>query len=123
MGSVESIWDESKDQLYDFDLIKGKNGKPFIRFAELDFAKHGSAANWLESESFDLQSGYAPDAEKAMARADAFMLKYLEPAEAPPKEVESVHAELLKALGGDDEYLPYWLPYYDRRSKKKGEGK
>jgi len=123
MGSVESIWDESKDQLYDFDLIEGKNGKPFIRFAELDFAKHGSAANWLESESFDLDSGYAPDAETAMKRADAFMLKHPEPDKAPVKEVVAIHAALLKALGGDDEYMPYWLPYYDRRSKKKGGGK
>jgi hypothetical protein len=123
MGSVESMWDESKDQLYDFDLIEGKNGKPFIRFAELAFAKHGSAENWLESESFDLHSGYAPDAEKAMERADAFMLEHPEPDKAPVKEVEAVHKELLKALGGDDEYMPYWLPYFDRRSKKKGAGK
>lgn len=123
LGSVESTWGESKDQLYDFDLIKGKNGKPFIRFSELPFAKHGSAENWLESESFDLASGYAPAAEKAMERADAFMLAHPEPDKAPLKEVEAVHAELLKALGGDDEYMPYWLPYFDRRSKKKGGGK
>jgi hypothetical protein len=123
LGSVESTWDESKDQLYDFDLIKGKNGKSFIRFGDLDFAKHGSAENWLESESFDLDSGYAPAAEKAMKRADEFMLANPDPAKATLKDVEGVHAELLKALGGDDEYMPYWLPYYDRRSKKKGGAK
>jgi len=123
LGSVESTWDESKDRLFDFDLIKGAGDKHTIRFSDLEFAKHGSAENWLESESFDLVSGYAPDAEKAMACADAFMLKYPDPNEAPLKEVEAVHKELLKALGGDDEYMPYWLPYYDRRSKKKGKGK
>ncbi len=123
LGSVESTWDETKDQLYDFDLIKGADGKPMIYFSELDFAKHGSAENWLESASFDLHSGYAPDAEKAMERADAFMLEHPDPNDAPLKEVEAVHRELLKALGGDDEYMPYWLPYYDRRSKKKGEEK
>jgi AAA15 family ATPase/GTPase len=26
LGSVESIWDASKDQLCDFDLIEGNNG-------------------------------------------------------------------------------------------------
>ncbi len=123
LSSVESVWDASKDQLFDFDLIEGKGGKPSVIFSELDFAKHGSLENWLESKSFDLNSGYAPDAEKAMDRADAIMLEYAEPNDAPIKEVEAVHAELLKALGGDDEYMPYWLPYYDRRSKKKGGAK
>jgi AAA domain, putative AbiEii toxin, Type IV TA system/AAA domain len=123
LGSVESTWDKSQDRLYDFDLIKGKNGKPFICFSDLPFAKHGSAENWLESESFDLASAYAPAAEKAMERADAFMLAHPEPDKAPLKEVEAVHADLLKALGGDDEYMTYWFPYFDRRSKKKGGGK
>ena len=123
LGSVESSWDASKDQLYDFDITQGKRGKPIVTFSELDFAKHGSAENWLESESFDLDSGYAPDAENAIARADAFMLEHAEPDKAPLKQIEAVHAGLLKALGGDDEYMPYWLPYYDRRSKKNGGGK
>jgi predicted ATPase len=123
LASVESAWNPSKDHLYDFDLIKSNGSKPTVSFSELDFAKHGSAENWLESESFDLSSGYAPDAESAMKRADAFMLENPDPAKAPLKDVETVHAQLLKALGGDDEYMPYWLPYYDRRSKKKGGGK
>lgn len=123
LGSVESAWDDAKDHLFDFDLIETKGrGKPTVRFAPLPFAKHGSAENWLESDSFDLASGYAPAAEKAMKRADAFMEEYPDPASAPVKEVESVHQELLKALGGDDEYLPHWLPYYDLRAKKEGKG-
>jgi len=122
LGSVESAWDKSKDQLYDFDLIKGNDGKPKIRFADLPFAKHGSAVNWLESDSFDLETGYAPDAEKAMERADAFMLQHTDPREAPLIELESVHKELLESLGGDDEYMPYWLPYYDQRAKTGGRG-
>ena len=123
LGSVESTWDDSKDQLFDLDLVESNHGKPTVRFSNLVFAKHGSAENWLESESFDLSSAYAPAAEKAIERADALMLKHPEPGKAPLVEIEDVHAELLMALGGDDEYMPYWLPYYDRRSKKKGEGK
>ena len=57
-----------------------------------------------------------------MARADDFMLQHPEPEKAPLREAEEIHSEILKALGGDDEYMPYWLPYYDRRSKKTGEG-
>lgn len=114
LGSVESTWDQSKDQLYDFDLITGDNGKPTIRFSDLVFAKHGSAENWLESESFDLGSGYAPAAEKAMARADAFMLRYPDAREAPVEEMETIYSDLRAALGGDDEYWPYWRPYYDK---------
>jgi hypothetical protein len=122
LGSVESTWVESKDQLFDFDLLRAGDGKPFIRFGELTFAKHGSAENWLESQSFDLVSAYAPAAEKAMARADSFMLQHPDPQKAPLNEVEELHSELLKALGGDDEYMPYWLPYYDQRSKESREG-
>jgi hypothetical protein len=54
LGSVESTWDASKDQLFDFVLIKGADGKPAIRFFGLGFTKYGSVENWLESESFDL---------------------------------------------------------------------
>jgi hypothetical protein len=60
-------------------------------------------------------------AEKAMARADSFMLQHPYPQKAPLKNVEKLHSELCKALGGDHEYMPLWLPYYDQRSKKSGE--
>lgn len=120
LGSVESTWDNANDQLYDLDLVTDNHRKPKVRFSELTFAKHGSAENWLESESFDLPTGYAPAAEKAMKHADEFMLKNPDPTKAPIKEVETIHRELLKALGGDDEYMPYWLPYYDQRSQKTG---
>lgn len=123
LGSVESAWDDAKDRLFDFDLVGGDSrSKPTIRFAPLDFAKHGSAENWLASESFDLDSGYAPVAEEAMKRADALMQQHPDPKAAPVKEIEAVHRELLKALGGDDEYLPYWIPYFDRRAKKEAKG-
>jgi AAA domain, putative AbiEii toxin, Type IV TA system/AAA domain len=123
MSSVESSWDESKDRLYDFHLMESQGGKPSVNFSQLHFAKHGSVENWLESQSFHLKSAYAPYAKKAMELADAFMRENPEPTIASLSEIETIHAALLKALGGDDEYMPYWLPYYDQRSKKKGAGK
>lgn len=113
LGSVETLWDDEKDQLFDFDLENGK-----VELEAIDFAKHGSAENWLESDSFDLPSGYSTDAQDAMERADSFMEAHPDPAKAPANEAHSIHEDLKKALGGDDEYWPYWKPYYRRLDKK-----
>lgn len=104
LGSVETLWDDKKDQLFDFDLENGK-----VELEAINFAKHGSAENWLGSDSFDLSDdypGYPLPAQKAMRRADAFMLKHLIPAQTPKEEMEEIDQELLKALGGGDEYWP-----------------
>ena len=112
LSSVESTWDESKDQLFDFDLITADNGTPSICFTDRPFAKHGNVDHWLQSKSFDLSSGYSTDAESAIAAADALMVQHPDPGQAPVNEVQAVHTKLCAALGGDDEYMPYWLPYY-----------
>jgi len=113
LGSVETLWDDENDQLFDFDLENGK-----VELEAIPFAKHGSAENWLESDSFDLVSGYSTDAQAAMDRADAFMEAHPDPAKAPAKEAKAIHDALRKALGGDDEYWPYWKPYSRRLGKK-----
>ena len=113
LGSVETLWDDEKDQLFDFDLENGK-----VELEAITFAKHGSAENWLESDSFDLPSGYSTEAQAAMERADEFMEAHLDPTKAPAKEANAIHQELKKTLGGDDEYWPYWKPYYRRIGKK-----
>jgi hypothetical protein len=113
LGSVETLWDDEKDQLFDFDLENGK-----VELEAIDFAKHGSAENWLGSDSFDLSDdypGYPLAAQRAMRRADAFMLKHPIPAQTPKEEMDEIHQELLKALGSGDEYWPYWVPYRDQR--------
>lgn len=113
LGSVETLWDENQDQLFDFDL----EGDQVILEA-IDFEKHGGAEHWLSSDSFDLPhnyGSYSVDAQKAMERADAFMRNHHNPKDAPQDEMEATHTELLRTLGGDDEYWPYWLPFYDGR--------
>jgi len=89
-----------------------------VELVAIVFAKHGSAENWLRSVSFDLADdypGYPPAAQKAMRRADAFMVQHPIPAETPREEMEEIHQELMRALGGGDEYWPFWVPYRDQR--------
>jgi len=117
LGSVESSWDAEKDRLFDFDLEGGA-----VEFEEVDFARHGSAENWLSSDSFDLPSGYPVEAQKAIERADALMKQYPAPNDAPDEEKEQINAELRRALGGDDEYWPYWLPYYEQKQNERTGG-
>ena len=117
LGSVESSWEAEKDRLFDFDLEGGA-----VEFEEVDFARHGSAENWLSSDSFDLPSGYPVEAQKAMERADALMKQYPAPNDAPDEEKEQINVELRRTLGGDDEYWPYWLPYYEQKQNERTGG-
>ena len=112
LGSVETLWDHEKDQLFDFDLEDQQ-----VELEAIEFEKHGSAENWLSSDSFDLPSGYSVEAQKAMELADAFMRAYPDPRTAPQDVMQLVHADLKRTLGGDDEYWPYWAPYYQQGRK------
>jgi len=114
LASSETVWNQSSDKLFDFDLDANRQ----VRLEEVDFAKHGSAVNWLTSESFDMTTAYSVTAEQAMERADAFMRQHPNPDTAPPEEKKAIHAKLNAALGGDDEYWPYWLPYFERAKAK-----
>lgn len=114
LASVEAGWDDRYDKLFDFDLNKDRQ----VQLEEVPFAKHGSAVNWLTSGSFDLVTAYSVEAEQAMEHADAFMREYPDPANGPAREKEQIQQALKAALGGDDEYWPYWRPYY-----KPGEGR
>jgi predicted ATPase len=108
MGSVEELWDNEQDRLFDFDLIEQK-----VEFAQIPFAKLGSAEHWLESNSFDLPSSYPVMAQKAIEAANNFMAKYPMPFDAPWSQAQEVHQKLRNSLGGDDEYWPRWKPYLE----------
>jgi len=109
LGSVESSWNIEEDRVFDFHL-EGR----VVKFDEVIFARHGSVENWLSSNSFDLPSGYPVDAQAAIEQANAFMRQYPAPDDAPGVGKEQIHTELMRVLGGDDEYWPYWLPYYEQ---------
>jgi hypothetical protein len=107
-ASVESLWSKRTDKL--FDLALDAECRP--RLEELNFSKHGSAANWLTSDAFNVPSSYSTEAQKAMEDADALMRQYPDPRKAPSNEVNPVHQALQATLGGEDEYWPNWIGYY-----------
>jgi len=112
MGSVEELWNDDTDRLFDFDL-EGKK----VEFECIPFAKLGAAEHWLESDSFDLPSSYPVMAQKAIDAANGFMANHPEPQTAPWKDAQEIDADLRKTLGGDDEFWPLWKPYLDRVKK------
>jgi hypothetical protein len=73
LGSVETIWRSEKDCLNDLDLDNDRQ----VRIEQVPFEKHGNADSWLESTLFGLPSAYSTEAEKVMARADAFLRQHL----------------------------------------------
>lgn len=108
MGSVEELWNDDTDRLFDFDLVGQK-----VEFESIPFAKLGAAEHWLESDSFDLPSSYPVMAQKAMDAANEFMAQNPEPQSAPWQDAQEIDAKLRNALGGDDEFWPLWKPYLD----------
>jgi AAA15 family ATPase/GTPase len=56
LASVEKEWDDTRDELFDFDLLQEKNQKPKVVFQSRLFVKRGSVQNWLVSESFNLRT-------------------------------------------------------------------
>jgi len=111
-GSVESLWDNDTDRLFDFDLENGK-----VEFECIEFAKLGAAENWLDSDSFNYLSSYPVEAKKAIDAANDLMKAHPGPREAPPGDASAIDARLRVTLGGDDEYWPRWKPYFDRTRK------
>ncbi len=53
MGSVEELWDDATDRLFDFDLEDQK-----VEFECIPFARRGASENWLDSDSFNYLSSY-----------------------------------------------------------------
>jgi hypothetical protein len=107
-GSVESLWNDDTDRLFDFDLENGK-----VEFECIEFAKLGAAEHWLDSDSFNYLSSYPVEAKKAIDAANDFMVAHPYPREAPHAEAAAIDARLRTTLGGDDEYWPRWKPYFD----------
>ena len=107
-ASVETVWNKNSDRLFDFKL--GANRQ--IHLEEVPFDKQGNVTHWLTSESFNFTPAYSVAAEQAMKCADDFMRLHPDPEKSPAKEKQAIHEALQAALGGDDEYWAYWLPYY-----------
>lgn len=102
LASVETLFDVDQDKLHHFALKDNK-----IVVEEIGWAKQGDAVNWLVSEAFGLHQGRSREAERAIEAAEAFMRGDKTPTDLDTQE--KIHAELLRVLGGLDDFWPRWL--------------
>ncbi len=99
MASVEPLFDEEKDAWFDLDLERKK-----VVLRQRDFEKHGSAANWLVSEAFDLPSGRAVEYEELVKKAAAL----LEQEHPSFDRIQDMNTKLVQALSPTDDFLFNW---------------
>ena len=102
LASVETIFDEERDQLLHFGLAGDR-----IVVEPIPWAKQGDAVNWLVSETFGLTQARSRDAERAIEAAEAFMRG--EPTPPDLASRDAIHAELQRVLAGHDDFWPRWL--------------
>jgi hypothetical protein len=99
MASIEPLFDTEKDAWFDLDLERKK-----VVLRQRDFEKHGSAAGWLISEAFDLQSGRAIEYE-ALVKKAATLLEQEHPSF---EKIKKMNAQLVDALSPTDDFLFNW---------------
>lgn len=99
MASVEPLFDSEKDVWFDLDLERKK-----VVLRQREFEKHGSAANWLISEAFDLQSGRAVEYEDLVKKAAAL----LEQQDPSVDRIRAMNTKLVDALSPTDDFLFNW---------------
>lgn len=99
MASVEPFFDAEKDAWFDLDLERKK-----VVLRQREFEKHGSAANWLVSEAFDLQSSRAVEYEDLVKKAAAL----LEQDSPSVDRVRAMNTKLVEALSPTDDFLFNW---------------
>lgn len=102
LASVETLFDEDRDQLLHFALRDGK-----IAAEPIPWAKQGDAVSWLVSEAMGLHQGRSLAAERAIEAAEAFVRGDATPPDLDTRE--KIHAELLRVLSGHDDFWPRWL--------------
>ncbi len=99
MASVEPLFDAGKDAWFDLDLERKK-----VVLRQREFEKHGSAANWLISEAFDLQSDRAVEYEDLVKKAAAL----LEQQDPSVDRIRAMNTKLVDALSPTDDFLFNW---------------
>lgn len=112
-ASLESVFDPENDRLFNLEL-----GQEHAAVEPVQWAKFGDASGWLTSPMFDMESGYAKEAEVAMRAADDFMAGYLDALPRNLQTSEEIHAQLVRTLDGADPYWPFWLPFYRQQGGK-----
>jgi hypothetical protein len=108
-ASVETVFDESLDRLFTFDLL---NGAASAR--EIPWAKQGDVINWLVSEAFGLQQARSKEAEVVVETAEQWMRGDRASLPKGMKTEEEIHRELLRVLADHDPFWPRWIVEKER---------
>ncbi|MFW2457390.1 AAA family ATPase [Methyloversatilis discipulorum] len=101
-ASLEPSFDPEQDDLVHLSLRDGR-----VAIEQGGWAKQGDVTSWLVSETFGLEQARSVEAERAIEAAEALMRGSTE---APPsKDIQRVHAELMRLLPAHDPFWPRWL--------------
>jgi hypothetical protein len=106
MASVEPLFDEKTDAWFDFDYdVPSKNSnRRKVILTKREFEKHGTYADWLMSEAFDLPSDRSLEAEKLVEKASQLLKK----TNVSNAEVREMYGKLVKELNPKDSFLFLW---------------
>jgi len=107
MASVEPLFDEEKDAWFGFeyDSTPQRSGKRRVVLTKREFEKHGTYADWLRSEAFDLPSDRSMETEKLIEEASQ-LLK--ETSDATKTDIRKMHEKLVNELNPKDSFLFLW---------------
>jgi hypothetical protein len=114
LASIEPVFDEEKDTLFDLDLVPGPAGDASVEVKRASWRRRGDASAWLTSEVFSLGSARSLEAERAI---DAAMELYRRDEPPPLEEIERIDQELRGVLGELDPFWVRWSNYVKRRKE------
>jgi len=103
-ASLESEFDDQKDDLIHLELREGK-----VAVEQGGWAKQGDATNWLVSETFGLSQARSLEAERAIEAAEAFMRNETRQLPEGLTSKNGIHKELKRLLPAHDDFWPRWL--------------
>jgi hypothetical protein len=102
MGSLEPLFEDSKDSWWDLDLDKTTKSP---QLSKRQFIRLGDANSWLTSEAFDQRATGSIEAEEALISARSL---FLQGRKADLEQVRAVKKKLEQVLGGTDPFWNYW---------------
>jgi hypothetical protein len=103
LASLEPLFDETKDRLFELDLVAGKAGAE-VELRPVAWRKHGDVNNWLTSELFQLGSASSIETEAVLKRASEAMSG----STLTRVSWEQVDKELRKQLRDSDPFWTRW---------------
>jgi AAA domain, putative AbiEii toxin, Type IV TA system len=96
LASLEPHFDESRDRIFRFRLQDQR-----VQLDHIDWELHGDATGWLTSDVFELPAARSPEAEQAIADANAL----LDRGRSEASDVQKLQRKLGKLLSPLD---PFW---------------